>query len=175
MAMKAFHGATKTAFYCFFLSHIPITLIVDGQAAFTPLYPQVFRDLIAWYCDFFGDPLMRGEPHYETWFRSLVLCECLLQLPFFFVAVHMIGNRGNLEHYPEWFRTACLVYGSHVSTTLVPILITIAVSVGMTPLQKVSTLAVYLPYLIFPLWLLYHAVPVVAQSESSKSARPKKL
>ena len=50
IVMPILQGHTRTAFLCFFGSHIPITFIVDGQA-FIPryFYPQVLRDLVDWY------------------------------------------------------------------------------------------------------------------------------
>lgn len=49
-AMPTLEGATRTAFLCFFLSHIPITLVIDGQAFFPRrFYPQVLRDVVDWY------------------------------------------------------------------------------------------------------------------------------
>jgi hypothetical protein len=48
--MPTLEGATRTAFLCFFLSHIPITLVIDGQAFFPRrFYPQVLRDVVDWY------------------------------------------------------------------------------------------------------------------------------
>ena len=157
--MRAFHGGLRTAFLCFFVSHIPITILIDGQAALSPYYPQMLRDVVAWYCRLFGDVLMMsGEPSYAVWFSAIVFFGELLlcQLRFFFVAVHMLWRHHppphihiNMHHhYPEWFRKACLIYGAHVSTTLVPILATFLGSREMTGVQKCMTIAIYSPYLI---------------------------
>ena len=43
---------------------------------------------------------------------------------------------GNYKKYPECFHTACIVYGAHVSTTLIPILVTFWFSLEMTSFQK---------------------------------------
>ena len=49
-AMPTLEGATRTAFLLFFISHIPITLVIDGQAFFPRhYYPQVLRDVVDWY------------------------------------------------------------------------------------------------------------------------------
>jgi len=45
------------------------------------------------------------------------------------------------QQYPEWFRMACVIYGSHVSTTLVPIIGTFITSEEMTIKQKCATTA----------------------------------
>ena len=48
--MPTLQGHTRTAFLCFFISHIPITILLDGQAFFPRhLYPQVARDVLDWY------------------------------------------------------------------------------------------------------------------------------
>lgn len=157
--MKAFDGGLRIAFLCFFASHIPITICIDGQAAFSSYYPNFLRDFVTWYCDLFGDVLMRGP--YEPWFSSIVTIEVLFQLPFFFVAVQMLwrnpADKNRARRYPRWFQKACLVYGSHVATTLVPIIGTFLTSAEMTRAEIFVTLSVYSPYLIFPLLLLRYA------------------
>lgn len=158
--MRVFDGGLRIAFLCFFASHIPITICIDGQAALSKFYPQFLRDFVAWYCDLFGDVLMRGP--YEAWFSSIVTIELLFQLPFFFIAVLMLwqypSDKNSAETYPRWFQKACLVYGSHVATTLVPIIGTFLTSPEMTRVQKVVTLSVYSPYLIFPVLMIGYAL-----------------
>ena len=147
-------GATRTAFLLFFASHIPITLLVDGQA-FLPrsLYPTAIQDVLNWYTTTFADNLMR-PPSYDVWFSSVVACEILFQLPFFAYAVYALLDPARVNGRGG-FRSACLIYGSHTATTLVPILATIATD----PETKKATLfCFYLPYLVFPVWLVYIAV-----------------
>jgi hypothetical protein len=167
--MKAFQGAWRNVFLCFFISHIPITICIDGQGLFSQYYPQVLRDLVAWYCDVFGDVLMR-YPDSPPWFQALVCAELVLQLPFFFAAVQMIRQTENhpSDEYPSWFRTACLIYGSHVTTTLVPIIATFWASTNMTTLQICMTTAVYSPYWMVPLALLYFAAAEDFPSAATK-------
>ena len=181
--MRVLEGRTRAAFLAFFLSHIPITILIDGQGAFGRYYPQLLVDLVLWYCHLFGDVLMMKTPlsspqpslsatavtaaatHWEddrVWFSSLICCEILFQLPFFVVAVHVLrsfpplGSYNEIEkeenhkavpvlvnnnYYPEWFRVACIVYGSHVSTTMIPILATFVASQKMSVPQKCATTA----------------------------------
>jgi hypothetical protein len=48
--MLTLRGNTRIAFLLFFASHIPITLLIDGQAFFRrSLYPQGFQDVVDWY------------------------------------------------------------------------------------------------------------------------------
>jgi hypothetical protein len=156
--MKALTGGTRLAFLLFFGSHIPITMLLDGQAAIPEfMYPQFALDLVDWYATTFGDPLMTRP--FEPWFTGLVTAEVLLQLPFFFVAVRMLltTSTNQVQYYPDWFRTACLIYGSHVSTTLLPILYVFCTHPEPSPIQRTATIAIYSPYLIFPMWLVYIA------------------
>ena len=149
-------GRTRAAFLCFFGSHIPITLLIDGQAVLPPsLYPRPLRDLLAWYASAFRDGLMTPGSH-PPWFRSLVACEVLLQLPFFVYATRVIWNRGGGGGGGGGggaFRPLCVAYGSHTATTLIPIMATVASDGTTTMGEKVVLLGLYLPYLIFPLWL----------------------
>lgn len=152
--MKVLEGATRTAFLGYFLSHVPITLFVDAQGLLGPYYPKFLTDVVAWYCGVFGDVLMKNAPSTEyAWFSSLICFEILFQMPFFFVALKYL-TRGNKtktqasskqqqqqQHYPEWFRMSCIVYGTHVSTTLVPIIGTFLTTPEMTIQQKCITIA----------------------------------
>jgi len=48
--MLTLQGNTRIAFLLFFSSHIPITLLVDGQAFFRrSFYPQALQDVVDWY------------------------------------------------------------------------------------------------------------------------------
>lgn len=154
--MKVIQGGPRIAFLLFFLSHIPITLLIDGQGLLSSWYPQLLRDVVQWYSQCFGDVLMSHAPSMDTaWFSSIILVELLFQLPFFFVASWMLwehpGDGGSkiqhlqscaaADNYPDWFRTASLIYGSHVTTTLVPILGTFVTSPEMSLGQKVATIS----------------------------------
>lgn len=142
--MKILEGATRMAFLGYFLSHVPITLFVDAQGLFGPYYPKVLKDVVAWYCNVFGDVLMKNAPSVDyAWFSSLICFEILFQMPFFFVAIQKLLETGDKQqkHYPERFRMACIVYGTHVSTTLVPIIGTFVTNQEMTIQQKCATIA----------------------------------
>jgi hypothetical protein len=156
--MKLIQGSSRIAFLIFFLSHIPITILVDGQGAFRSYYPQFLTDVLSWYCNLFGDVLMKeadnkNDGNNRVWFSSLICCEILFQLPFFIVAVKMImmmttttttttttHSSASASAYPEWFRMICIIYGSHVSTTMVPIISTFGMSQEMSIRQKYATI-----------------------------------
>ena len=72
--MKPFTGATRTAFLIFFISHVPITFLVDSQALLPSwLYPQAIRELLDFYVSFVNDPLMARPTFAGPWFQSFVV------------------------------------------------------------------------------------------------------
>ncbi|GFH56302.1 hypothetical protein CTEN210_12778 [Chaetoceros tenuissimus] len=116
------------------------------------MYPTPLQNLLEFYTTTFNDQLM-AAPH-DTWFRAIVAGEFVFQFPFFFLVVHALL-------YPEkydgtgWFKNLCLVYGAHTATTLIPILACHCDNESATLLEKVMVISIYLPYLIFPLWMVY--------------------
>ena len=56
------------------------------------------------------------------------------------------------------FRSLCIIYGSSTATTLIPILSSIISDEDTTIEEKGILLGFYLPYLIFPIWLVSIAV-----------------
>lgn len=118
----------------------------------------------------------------QPWFTSLVAIEIFLQIPFFFVAVYaiikndtrgnnqQIGNR-NIIQGNGIFRSLCMVYGSSTATTLIPIFASIVTDHDTTWREKGILLCFYLPYFIFPLWLVVIAVfeENVFRSKSNKT------
>lgn len=167
--MQALKGATRIAFIGFFVSHIVFTVIVDSQAIFPSSFvPQILQDLLTWYVTALNDPLM-ATPRKLLWFQSLICCEMLFQLPFFFVAVNMLSSSDRTE-YPDWFRIQCVAYGSHTATTMVPILAALSTNTNATLFGRLLILLVYFPYLIFPLWILF-----LAATRSSLNAKDKFL
>jgi hypothetical protein len=168
--MNLIQGGLRIYFLIFFISHVPVSILIDGQGALASSYPRILTGVVRWYTTCFGDVLMRRAPSQETvWFTSLIFCELLFQLPFFFVAIRVllkypsyhssitnhqkvhdlpsteVSNSSlspsNQERYPNWFRTMCLIYGSHVCTTLVPILVTLVLSDDMSSVQKAMTIS----------------------------------
>ncbi len=98
------------------------------------------------------------RPFDQVWFKAVVAAEMVLQVPFFFWAVSQLAN-ATPRAYTERFRTACLLYGSHTATTLIPILASIMTNPEASMLERIALAAVYLPYLMFPLWIVYLAAP----------------
>jgi hypothetical protein len=138
--------------------------LVDGQA-FLPrrFYPQVLIDVVDWYANTFKDKLMTHPV--LPWFSSIVALEVLFQLPFFFVAVRALLQHDGSTHSDNnvisgsgLFRSFCIIYASSTATTLVPILGCILSDDDTTMTEKGVLLGFYLPYLVFPLWLVVIAV-----------------
>jgi hypothetical protein len=153
--MKSLTGNTRTAFLIFFASHIPITLLMNGQtvlpAAFFPDFLSL-RGILPFYAALFNDTLMTAP--FDIWLQSFVVCEVLLQVPFFILAIRSLLS---MDDGSGWFRTACLIYGSHAVTTLIPILTETVLNEVNTVTEKVVLVGFYIPYLIFPAWLVYIA------------------
>lgn len=107
---------------------------------------------------------MRDNP---LWFASLVWCELLLQLPFFFVAAYAFAAG------KSWIRAPAIMYGAHAATTLVPILAELALSEqGRANPKRAELLAIYGAYLAMPLAI---AVSMAAARIPFPSERKKKV
>ena len=153
--MTVLQGNTKIAFLCFFISHIPITLLIDGQAFFPRhYYPQILQDVVDWYAVTFKDKLMTHPTN--PWFSSLVAIEILFQLPFFFYAISAMLKRRDIN------KNLSIIYGASTVTTLIPIFASICTDEDTTIGEKAVLLSFYLPYFIFPLWFI-----MIAASDQS--------
>lgn len=129
----------------------------------TKHYPKPLRDLLQWHVVTNGDFLVRDNP---IWFASLVWCEMLLQLPFFFAATYAYVAGKN------WIRAPAIAYGAHAATTLVPILAELALSAaGRANPRRTELLAIYSIYLAMPLAI---ALSMAGSRIPFPSARKKK-
>ena len=164
-------GWTHTAFLLFFASHIPITFIMDAQVIL-PFTPQILSEMRLWYTTTYKDTLMT-EP-YDLFLKSFVYCEVFFQVPFFIYAVRTLL----LKQSSTRFRLLSLIYGSHTVTTLVPILSSIIWQgddeYNKNSLEKCILFCFYLPYLIFPLWLVIIALNSENMFSSDDERRQKK-
>ncbi|XP_074778901.1 sigma intracellular receptor 2 [Athene noctua] len=142
-------------FGLFFLSHIPVTLLLDLPLLLPDgLRPRGLTELLEWYTSTFRDPLMLQPP---AWFKAFMYCEAVLQLPFFPVAVYAFLKGGC-----RWIRTPAIIYSTHAATTLFAILAHIlfhdfspSEQPGpQTQRERLTLLSVYVPYLLIPLLIL---------------------
>jgi EXPERA (EXPanded EBP superfamily) len=155
-------GIRKQVFLTFFASHIVFTLIVDGQAIFPAhFFPTILHELLKFYLSNFNDPLMKNLP---LWFQSLIVMEYCIQLPFFIAACWYLCS--NVSRYPPWFRMACITYGAHTATAMIPILSHLALNSDATFVERCRVIGIYLPYLIFPLWIWSIAVTDVIKEKN---------
>mmetsp|Transcript_12466 Transcript_12466/g.24748 ORF Transcript_12466/g.24748 Transcript_12466/m.24748 type:complete len:173 (-) Transcript_12466:11-529(-) len=149
----------RNVFLAFFATHIPITLLIDGQALLPFLYPSFLRDLSVTYTTTFNDTLMSNPP---SWLKSLIAAELLFQVPFFFVALKAFATRDNsIQPYAT-------AYAAHTVTTLIPILHHFHVDENVTTSEEAVLLGFYLPYLLIPglLLLLCLRGPLFEEAET---------
>ena len=169
--MASLTGYTRYAFIAFFASHIPATFIIDSQVVFRRFHPKALQDLLQWYTTVFNDGLMRAP--FDTWFHAIICLEVLFQLPFFFYALYGLLNPRKVDGR-GLFRSLCMVYGTHTSTTLIPIIACHATNTDASLMEKISVISIYLPYLIFPVWLV--AICILSEDvfqNSSKTGKDK--
>lgn len=96
-----------------------------------------------------------------VWLKSFIIAELLLQFPFFLVAIY------GLIHKKNWIRIPSIMYGTHVATTVLPIIAEILFSTLLSLEQKLILFGFYFPYFAIPAWLaLYMAVNEVPFSQS---------
>lgn len=161
--------ALRVVLMIFFATHIPITLLIDMQAIFGSFYPSHIREFFLWYGEAFNDPLMSpmkgGGDQNKAWLHSFIWSESLFQLPFFFYAVHSLNNRAALKDIQ--FLVWSLVYGVHVSTTVMPIMATFLVSNEVNAKEMCILVSIYAPYLLLPLSLATYSARELLSTRSS--------
>lgn len=150
----------------FFAIHIPATLFMDLQAIAPPgSFPSFFQVIPSFYLKISGDPLiagvmgLHGVPTQFTWFRTFIVMEGLFQLPIFFLGIYMLKK--NSPYVP----VLLVLYGSHVTTTVAPVLTTtLATPAAVTnaiekalPFKSLNSaqllmlMSSYVPFLAIPL------------------------
>ncbi|KAK3696012.1 hypothetical protein RRG08_000797 [Elysia crispata] len=144
-------------FFFYFFTHIPIAVFFDAQSVFpSHFFPRQLVTVREWYCKSYRDAMMADPP---SWFQSLVMCEMFVQLPFFFVASYGFFKGAKAC---KWLRWPCVVYGTHVATTLIPIIAHVLLhdfSSGKVPgprnlQERLTLLSFYSPYFVIPVILV---------------------
>ena len=135
----------RILFLVYFITHIPITLLIDLQALLGDHYPPVLQNIYLWYTTSYNDVLMTEKP---IWLRSFITAELLFQLPFFFIAVYGFWMK------KIWIRTPSIIYGAHTTTTVIPILSEIIFSTKNTLQEKYILFGFYFPYFFVPFLLM---------------------
>ena len=148
--MKPFQGTTRIVLWGFYVSHIVATILIDGQVFVPQLYPQALQDVLQWYIQQTGDPLM-SQPH-PQWFIGAVIYEWRLQLPYCCCAAYFFSpSQPTNQMYPDWFRTYSIIYGTNTCTTMMLILHHLYMD------EQTLLLPLYMPYLLAPLYILYYS------------------
>jgi hypothetical protein len=149
-------GVTKTVKLVFFVLHIPITIFIDSQAVLPhSWYPKPALDLVQWYTDSLQDELM--TPPYALWFQTFIGSELLFQLPTVVIIIWQLVFASK-QCYPTWFQTVACLYGTHVVSTLLPILTCIALNHNVLLWKRMITLGIYSFWTFFPGWLVVLSV-----------------
>lgn len=103
-----------------------------------------------------------------TWFRSFIICEAALQLPFFFFVIHGLVRKSNSIRIPS------IVYGAHVATTVIPILAEFIASPTLMLSEKIILCGVYSPYLVVPvmlcLYMCFNDEPFTGTKQKSRKS-----
>ena len=118
---------------------------------FGEYYPSVLQGLITWYTTKFKDPLVNQPP---IWFQTFIYMECFFQLPIFFLAIY-----GLLKKY-NWIRIPLIIYGTHVFTTVAPIMTELATVNTLLAKEKLILLGIYFPYIFIPFLLVVYMVAI---------------
>lgn len=78
----------------------------------------------------------------------------------------------------KWIRIPTIVYAAHVSTTVIPIIAHVAftdfskAAFGpKTDKERYTLIAIYIPYLIMPVMLLFYMIGLQFDSPKSKTKR----
>ena len=131
-------------FLFYFITHIPISLVLDFQAVFGHIYPQILKNLKFWYQNKYHDFLI-AHPH--IWFKSFIYAEIVFQFPFFFFAIYCLWYKKNIIRIPG------IIYGVHVATTLIPILSEFLLERRLREDERYILLSFYFPYFLIPVLL----------------------
>ncbi|KAI7900312.1 transmembrane protein 6/97 [Cokeromyces recurvatus] len=137
-------------YFVYFATHIPITLAIDFQVFYPPNWvPQIFKDALDFYVLTYKDPFM-GSSTPIYWYLSFIVCELLIQLPFFFIAcVGLIKDC-------KYIRLPLAIYGSHVATTVLPSILEVLLNpeLKLNQTERLVLCSFYAPYFILPLIML---------------------
>ncbi|GAA5930470.1 hypothetical protein JCM1841_006550 [Sporobolomyces salmonicolor] len=135
-------------YFTFLALHIPITLLVDGQALFFAerVSPPWLRQPFAFAAK--DDPLLQNaQAPLFAWFQAYIILEVLFQLPVFVLGVRGLW-RGSSTIYP-----LLALYGASSATTTYACLATVLLMPGIPSQHLVKLLASYVPFLLVPLAL----------------------
>ncbi|KAJ4474441.1 transmembrane protein 6/97 [Lentinula aciculospora] len=160
-------------YFCFFLIHIPASLLLDFQILYPSAYvPSFLQALRQWYIGFTADPLIagavRGDINGElVWFGCFTWLELLFQFPTFFLGIRGLW-KGSHSTY-----VLTLAYGASTATTTLPCIFYILKEHSrMTPEQQIILLSSYVPFFVIPLLMAvdmgFRVYNIVASAEAKR-------
>ncbi|GJE90316.1 DUF2781 domain-containing protein [Phanerochaete sordida] len=151
-------------YFCFFVIHIPATLLIDVQALYPAwLVPRFISVLPELYVGFSRDPLiggvmgLLGSSENYNWFKTFLVLELCFQLPVFVIAARGLLNNSKSIYL------LMLIYAASTATTTLPCLAVIiqtpttsaetlaANIVSITTTERLMLLSSYLPFFLLPL------------------------
>ena len=132
----------RAVFLAYFITHIPISLLLDFQALLGAFYPPILQSLYSWYTTQFHDHLMETKP---LWLQSFILAEVILQFPLFFYFIW-----GLIKKEYHKIKIPGIVYGAHVATTVWAILAETMRSKLNSTNEKIVLISFYFPYFLIP-------------------------
>ncbi|KAF8518934.1 transmembrane protein 6/97 [Hysterangium stoloniferum] len=151
-------------YFCFFVIHIPASLMIDLHAILPKaIAPQFLTEITKSYIALSGDPLIAGANNFFgsgyvfAWFRSFLWIELLFQLPMFFFGARALWKDSPSIYLPM------LIYAASTTTTLLPCLATVLAvpttedakiayaTAAVTDGQRLLLLSSYVPFLAIPL------------------------
>ncbi|KAF8933485.1 transmembrane protein 6/97 [Dissophora ornata] len=156
------------AMFVYFASHIPTTALMD----LVPLYPSFMAPYVKpliefnnYYVENYKDPFMADRSN--IWFNTFLHMEAVVQLPLFIYAAWALYN--NKKSAALWI----CIYSAHVITTVLPCLTTLNLGqpsdfpFHISDSQKTFLTCLYMPWLLFPLWMLYECYHRVRSYEQA--------
>ena len=143
----------------YFISHIPITLLIDAQIVFGSLYPAPLQDVFTWYVSSFRDIVLRES---GLWLKSFIYAEIIFQLPFFFYAVKALWNNTERD---KTYSVYALAYGIHVANRAPyhehnPF----SDELGNERDRRLILIGIYAPYFLCPLLVAVEAAGNLVES-----------
>ncbi|KAF9583149.1 Transmembrane protein 97 [Lunasporangiospora selenospora] len=163
------------AMFIYFISHIPTSFLID----MVPIYPAVIYPYIQpllrlneYYVENFRDPFMGDKT--QVWYHTFLYMELVFQLPIFFYSAWALYNNRRSAYL--WI----CVYSAHVVTTVVPIVTSLHLCkphqfpFTISDEQKQILTSLYMPWVLFPLWMLYESFNQVRRGEQSALKKKRK-
>ncbi|KAE9385932.1 hypothetical protein BT96DRAFT_960672 [Gymnopus androsaceus JB14] len=139
-------------YFCFFISHIPASLLLDFQMLYpSALVPSFLSELQNWYIKFSADPLISGAVRGEL-LGELFWLKCSRSI---YVLI--------------------LAYGASTATTTLPcIFYILKENAKITSEQQLILLSSYIPFFLIPLMMavdmVFRLYSIVASSDVKQKA-----